>query len=571
MSLLSIDSLFSPATVDEWKTSLLSVATKLALAVTSWQSGQPTRTIFAVVAEVNNGSDQAISRMIQGGFLDFAALPTVTPDPSVTPGAPEGWLDLLGQSFFDEERFSATFATGSEIITNITGSVYGPYGPGQYHVSSPLSSATYSNTLSLTIAAGSNPGTSIAGLSNASPIVVTTTNPHGLSSGAYVTIFGAGGNTAANGSWQITVIDATHFALNASAGNGVWASSGSLWLAQAATIGADQAGVGGTAAPGTITNPVTDNIGVTVTNLVSLVGAPAESNLAYVARCRLKLASLSPNGPHDAYNYFALVASLLLSSGMRIPSDPAGTYPVVLLSGGAITRTRVDTDKVTGIVHTTIANAAGPVSGVSGLAVIDATNAAPIVVQTAANHGLTSGDFVTIDGVLGNLATNGTWQINVTAADKFELNGSTGNGAYTAATGGVEGGDLGEVDVIIQANAVPDGVTAITQSAVAHNVAVVADVFVPVASLTGMQAIVDAAIVTYFAQLAIGGISDPNGAFTNVVPFDAVLGAIFAASPAIKQATLTLNGTTANVQLLLTPIPEVAVLSPAPVVTVHGI
>lgn len=59
-----------------------------------------------------------------------------------------------------------------------------------------------------------------------------------------------------------------------------------------------------------------------------------------------------------------------------------------------------------------------------------ATNAAPISV-TAAGHGYTTGDMVTIEGVGGNTAANGTWRITVTGTDTFTLNGSAGNGAYT--------------------------------------------------------------------------------------------------------------------------------------------
>jgi Ubiquitin-activating enzyme E1 FCCH domain len=60
-----------------------------------------------------------------------------------------------------------------------------------------------------------------------------------------------------------------------------------------------------------------------------------------------------------------------------------------------------------------------------------ATNAAPIVV-TSTNHGLTTGMQITISGVTGNTAANGTFQITVIDPNTFSLNGSTGNGAYVA-------------------------------------------------------------------------------------------------------------------------------------------
>ena len=64
--------------------------------------------------------------------------------------------------------------------------------------------------------------------------------------------------------------------------------------------------------------------------------------------------------------------------------------------------------------------------------VTDATNATPIVVTCSGSHGFTSGDTVYITGVVGNTATNGTWTILSTGATTFSLNGSAGNGAYSA-------------------------------------------------------------------------------------------------------------------------------------------
>ncbi len=67
----------------------------------------------------------------------------------------------------------------------------------------------------------------------------------------------------------------------------------------------------------------------------------------------------------------------------------------------------------------------------SGLAISAATNASPIVI-TSATHGYTTGDVVTIAGVAGNTAANGTWTIIVLTSTTFSLTGSTGNGAYTS-------------------------------------------------------------------------------------------------------------------------------------------
>lgn len=60
-----------------------------------------------------------------------------------------------------------------------------------------------------------------------------------------------------------------------------------------------------------------------------------------------------------------------------------------------------------------------------------ATNASPISV-TAVGHGYSTGDTVAISAAVGNTAANGVWEITVTGADTFTLNGSTGNGTYTS-------------------------------------------------------------------------------------------------------------------------------------------
>jgi prepilin-type N-terminal cleavage/methylation domain-containing protein len=69
----------------------------------------------------------------------------------------------------------------------------------------------------------------ITGATATTPITITSTN-HGLATGAAVTISLVGGNTAANGSWLITVVNANQFTLNGSAGNAAW-TSGGIWTA----------------------------------------------------------------------------------------------------------------------------------------------------------------------------------------------------------------------------------------------------------------------------------------------------------------------------------------------------
>lgn len=63
--------------------------------------------------------------------------------------------------------------------------------------------------------------------------------------------------------------------------------------------------------------------------------------------------------------------------------------------------------------------------------VTNATHAAPVVI-TSADHGLTTGTAVTVSGVAGNTAANLTTTVVVLDADRFELDGSAGNGDYAS-------------------------------------------------------------------------------------------------------------------------------------------
>lgn len=67
----------------------------------------------------------------------------------------------------------------------------------------------------------------ITNATNASPIVVTTQENHGLVTGSTFLIHGVLGNTAANGDGQnITVLSPTTFSINGSTGNGAYTSGG---------------------------------------------------------------------------------------------------------------------------------------------------------------------------------------------------------------------------------------------------------------------------------------------------------------------------------------------------------
>jgi hypothetical protein len=68
----------------------------------------------------------------------------------------------------------------------------------------------------------------ISGISNASPMVVTTSSAHGLTNGEEVEIYGVAAPASANWRWFVTVVDSTRFSLNGSVAGGAWTSGGSV-------------------------------------------------------------------------------------------------------------------------------------------------------------------------------------------------------------------------------------------------------------------------------------------------------------------------------------------------------
>jgi hypothetical protein len=76
-----------------------------------------------------------------------------------------------------------------------------------------------------------------------------------------------------------------------------------------------------------------------------------------------------------------------------------------------------------------------------GVSLTNATNTSPIVITTSAARPWETGDVVFVGAasggsrVLGNTAANGVWTVTRIDSTHFSLDGSTGNGTYTAATG----------------------------------------------------------------------------------------------------------------------------------------
>ncbi len=102
-------------------------------------------------------------------------------------------------------------------------------------------------------------------------------------------------------------------------------------------VQADEVGSGSSAGPGEIDDLVTPVIGVSVTNVVALVGTDDEEDSALADRDRLAFDALSPDGPADAYRFVALTTE-----------------------GSDVTRVQVSDPTTQGAITVYLASASGP-------------------------------------------------------------------------------------------------------------------------------------------------------------------------------------------------------------------
>ena len=318
---------------------------------------------------------------------------------------------------------------------------------------------------------------SIVAASNTSPIAITTQYPHGLQTGLEVTVSGVPGNTAANGAFAVTVTSTTTFTLNDSIGNGLATPGGIASVSRALTIQtiviqALAAATNVSANVVTVALLQTSAAPIDAATIGQLLAQPASVDpslfptlvnaFTAVAKAAALFASLKPTESEFAFlvsnastfnwiNPAALPTAAVSASpylaferllrALQIDRrQPARGCRLFDLFSQWTTPGQLPADvptaigksfAVTGATHllpVAISGASGPST------VISASNTSPIVLTTAAPHGLQSGMQVIISGVQGNTTANGVFTISALGATLLALNGSTGNGAWT--TGG---------------------------------------------------------------------------------------------------------------------------------------
>ena len=510
-----------------WLATMLQIAAAVQLPTTSWQTGAPERTILATEAVCFALSDAAISQMAQGGFLQSAASGTVlytavdgtqivipvTPDPSnaaQNPTGAPGYLDLLSKGVYDVTRLPASRASGPLAIAKLSAGIIS-YGAAAYHVGG-LGGATYSNPTGFSIPSSvivAGGGAITAVTSGFGGTGITTGAPHGLAAGqsVYVLIPITSGVTGLAGVFAIvTAATSVTFSIGVGSAGTYSGSGGNVYRCTVAQMVADAVGTASNAGPGTVTTAITQNANMFVSNVVGWSGANYENNASLADRCVLSLAARSPNGPSGAYVYFAETAVQLL----------ADATPSYVLTNGPVRAVEFAQPR-TGIVNTVVGSTtpasnvlgANVTPGVSRLAVTGVTASSPAIVSCAGPTTLQIGQSftVTISGVIGPSIVNTTALGTYVSPTSFSIPIDTSAAPAYAGGGSVEGGDLGQIDALLQRNCVPNGEVAFTLSSQALPIQPTATVTVPAAYVTAYQLAVAAQLQTQVASYAIGGLS----------------------------------------------------------------
>ena len=175
--------------------------------------------IAAIFSRVSQSVDSVAADgtiFLASGGVPGTSLVTLTRAPS----GPAGTLPL-GTTYIDAEGF--LFATTSP----------NAYGAGATTLVANVQSLRQTelvNTVDDPQMLGA-PTYYVADATDASPVVLATTTPHGFTTGQTVSVVGVTGNAGANVVTTVTVVDSTHLSLDGSTGTGAYAGGGTVSLA----------------------------------------------------------------------------------------------------------------------------------------------------------------------------------------------------------------------------------------------------------------------------------------------------------------------------------------------------
>jgi uncharacterized phage protein gp47/JayE len=107
---VSLDELIVPVTKDQALTFMFDVLRAHGFPIASWQSGSLQRTMFEAFAELASENILVADAIARAGF---------------NPLSSGGWLDLLSESHYDNERFAAVKTRGYVVLNDVAGT--GPH------------------------------------------------------------------------------------------------------------------------------------------------------------------------------------------------------------------------------------------------------------------------------------------------------------------------------------------------------------------------------------------------------------------------------------------------------------
>lgn len=137
---ISVQALFTPETAANILNLGLDIARLVGLPVTTWRSGDPTRSLYKYLATVLAGLEGIYGDYIRAGFLSSAT---------------GEWLTVLAWEVYGVERTEATFATGTITLTNGGGGFYPVDSSGDLTFKAGSTEKTFHSTSTGTLSAGS--------------------------------------------------------------------------------------------------------------------------------------------------------------------------------------------------------------------------------------------------------------------------------------------------------------------------------------------------------------------------------------------------------------------------------
>lgn len=146
--MISVLTLFVAESADTIFKLGLELAQALGLPVTSWRTGDPTRSLYKYLAVKLATVDQTVANLARSAFLSAA----VAAANAGVPGAKE-WLKILALEVYGVTPQEATYATGTVTLVNNGGGFY-PREAGDLAFKSTITGKTYHSTSAGTIASG---------------------------------------------------------------------------------------------------------------------------------------------------------------------------------------------------------------------------------------------------------------------------------------------------------------------------------------------------------------------------------------------------------------------------------